>query len=52
VAKATGERFRDDRGQSKIVQGIEERFKKSLKITDKDAVNKGLIQNYMKFEED
>jgi phosphohistidine phosphatase SixA len=30
------------------VKGIEERFKKPLKITDKDAVNKVLIQNYIR----
>jgi hypothetical protein len=34
------------------VKGIEERFKKPLKITDKNVINKGLIQNYMKLEED
>jgi DNA modification methylase len=36
----------------KYVQGIEERFKKPLRITDKDAINRSLIQNYMKFEKD
>jgi hypothetical protein len=36
----------------KYVQGIEERFKKSLKITDKNVINKDFIQNYMKLEED
>jgi len=36
----------------KYVQGIEERFKKPLRITDKDVINRSLIQNYMKLEKD
>jgi DNA modification methylase len=36
----------------KYVQGIEERFKKTLRITDKDVINRSLIQNYMKLEKD
>jgi len=36
----------------KYVQGIEERFKKPLRITDKDVINRSLIQNYMKLDKD
>ena len=52
VAKALGRDFVMIEVNPKYVQGIEERFKKPLKITDKDVINKGLIQNYMKLEED
>jgi DNA modification methylase len=47
VAKALGRDFVMIEVNPKYVQGIEERFKKPLKITDKDVINKGLIQNYM-----
>jgi DNA modification methylase len=52
VAKALGRDFVMIEVNPKYVQGIEERFKKSLKITDKNVINKAFIQNYMKLEED
>jgi DNA modification methylase len=52
VAKALRRNFVMIEVNPKYVQGIEERFKKPLRITDKDAINKGLIQSYMKLEED
>jgi DNA modification methylase len=52
VAKALRRHFVMIEANPKYVQGIEERFKKPLRITDKDAINKGLIQSYMKLEED
>jgi len=52
VAKALGRDFVMIEVNPKYVWGIEERFKKPLKITDKNVINKGLIQNYMKLEED
>jgi len=48
VAKALGRDFVMVEVNPKYVKGIEGRFKKPLKITDKDAVNKGLIQNYIR----
>ena len=48
VAKALGRDFVMIEVSPKYVKGIEERFKKPLSITDKDAVNKGLIQNYIR----
>jgi DNA modification methylase len=52
VAKALGRDFVMIEVNPKYVQGIEERFKKPLKITDKNVINKDFIQNYMKLEED
>jgi DNA modification methylase len=52
VAKAVGRNFVMIEVNPKYVQGIEERFKKPLRITDKHAINRSLIQGYMKFEED
>ena len=52
VAKALGRDFVMIEVNPKYVQGIEERFKRSLKITDKNVINKDFIQNYMKLEED
>jgi DNA modification methylase len=52
VAKALGRNFVMIEVNPKYVQGIEERFKKSLKITDRNVINKDFIQNYMKLEED
>jgi DNA modification methylase len=52
VAKALGRDFVMIEVNPKYVQGIEERFKKPLRIADKNVINKGLIQNYMKLEED
>jgi DNA modification methylase len=52
VAKALGRDFVMIEVSPKYVKGIEERFKKPLKITGKDVANKGFIQNYMKLEED
>jgi len=52
VAKALRRDFVMIEANPKYVQGIEERFKKPLRITNKDAINKGLIQSYVKLEED
>ncbi|MFZ8832883.1 MAG: DNA-methyltransferase [Candidatus Caldipriscus sp.] len=52
VAKALGRDFVMIEVNPKYVQGIEERFKKLLRITDKNVINKDFIQNYMKLEED
>ena len=52
VAKALRRDFVMIDINSKYVQGIEERFKKPLRITDKDVINRSLIQNYMKLEKD
>jgi len=52
VAKALGRDFVMIEVNPKYVKGIEERFKKPLRITDKNVINRGLIQNYMKLEED
>jgi DNA modification methylase len=52
VAKALGRDFVMIEVNPKYVQGIEDRFKKSLNITDKNVISKDLIQNYMKLEED
>lgn len=52
VAKALGRDFVMIEVNPKYVKGIEERFKKPLRITDKNVINKDFIQNYMKLEED
>jgi DNA modification methylase len=52
VAKALGRDFVMIEVNPKYVQGIEERFKKLLRITDRNVINKDFIQNYMKLEED
>jgi DNA modification methylase len=52
VAKALRRDFVMIEVNPKYVQGIEKRFKKPLKITDKNVINKDFIQNYMKLEED
>jgi DNA modification methylase len=48
VAKALGRDFVMIEVNPKYVKGIEERFKKPLKIMDKNVINKDFIQNYIR----